>query len=72
MISRFGRLLDTFPRTEWYHLPVNGAWLTQPFGFVAPPGAVRATLRVQNLWGTCYWRHLAVYRQRDKPGRQKD
>lgn len=59
-----GALLTRFPRTEWYDLPVNGAWLTQPFGFVAPPGSAHAVLRLRNAWGQCYWRHLAVYRQR--------
>ena len=63
MVDRFGYLWRSFPRTEWYNLPVNGAWLSQPFGFVAPPEAVRATLRAENLWGDCYWRHLAVYQE---------
>lgn len=64
MRDRFDRTLDSFPRTEWYDLPVNGAWLSQPFGFVAPPGSTVATLRLQNLWGMTSWRHIAVYRER--------
>lgn len=64
MTDRFGRLLDSFPRTEWYDLPVNGVWLSEPFGFVAPPGAVRATFTLQTLRGECDWRHIEVYRER--------
>jgi mannosyltransferase len=59
-----GRLLATFPRTMWYDWPVNGVWLSQPFGFVAPPGAVRATLTLTNAWGTSYWSSVGVYKER--------
>ncbi|MBV9281084.1 MAG: glycosyltransferase family 39 protein [Chloroflexi bacterium] len=64
MVDRFGDVLDSFPRTEWYDLPANGVWLSEPFGFVAPAGAVRATIRLQTRWGVCYWRHIAIYRER--------
>jgi 4-amino-4-deoxy-L-arabinose transferase-like glycosyltransferase len=66
MVDRFGNRLESFPRTEWYDLPVNGVWLSQPFGFIAPPGAVRATLRLQTRWGQCSWRNIAVYRERPR------
>jgi hypothetical protein len=59
-----GWYLDSFPRTTWYDMPVNGVWISQPFGFIAPPGAVRATLSLQNGWGMTAWRHIAVYRER--------
>jgi len=63
-VDRLGGRLTSFPRTEWYSMPVNGIWLSQPFGFVAPPGAVRATIRLENRWGWTYWRHITVYRER--------
>jgi hypothetical protein len=63
MVDRFGNRLEGFPRTEWYDLPANAVWLSQPFGFIAPPGAVRATLRLQTAWGQCSWRNIAVYRE---------
>jgi len=66
MVDRFGNRLEGFPRTEWYDLPANGVWLSQPFGFIAPPGAVRATLRLQTRWGQCSWRNIAVYRERPR------
>jgi len=56
-----GRRLDAFPRTQWYDWPANGVWLSQPFGFVAPPHATRAVLRLQTLWGRGAWRHVDVY-----------
>ncbi len=56
-----GRRLDAFPRTQWYDWPSNGVWLSQPFGFVAPPNATRAVLRLQTLWGRGAWRHIDVY-----------
>ena len=62
--DRFGNVLDSFPRTEWYDMPVNGVWISQPFGFVAPQDAVRATFALTNQWGTCYWRNIAVYAER--------
>jgi mannosyltransferase len=62
--DRFGDLETAFPRTQWYSLPATGVWLLQPFGFVAPPGAVRATIRIENLWGDTSWRNIAVYRER--------
>jgi hypothetical protein len=64
MYDRSGHLLDLFPRTMWYDWPVNGVWLTQPFGFVAPPGATRAVLTVGNRWGVSEWRDVAVYQGR--------
>ncbi|GAC1463590.1 MAG: hypothetical protein NVS2B16_00900 [Chloroflexota bacterium] len=63
IINRFGGVLDTFPRTEWYNLPVNGVWLSQPFGFVAPPGATGATITLGNAAGTCLWRNITVRRE---------
>jgi hypothetical protein len=45
-------------------MPVNGVWLSEPFGFIAPPGAVRARLTVQNAWGETDWRKIAVYGER--------
>jgi hypothetical protein len=59
-----GWYVDWFPRTMWYDMPVNGTWISQPFGFVAPPGAVRATLSLRNGWGMTFWRTIAVYRER--------
>jgi len=59
-----GRVLGTFPRTQWYDWPVSGVWLEQPFGFVAPPGAVRADLMLASKWGIASWRDVAVYRER--------
>ncbi|MGI8968727.1 MAG: hypothetical protein ACR2GA_06460, partial [Chloroflexota bacterium] len=57
-------LLGIFPRTQWYDWPVNGVWLSQPFGFVAPPGAAHATLTLRQGWGSGAWRHVAVYQER--------
>jgi hypothetical protein len=62
--DRSGRLLATFPRTEWYQWPVNGVWISQPFGFIAPAGAVRATLVLRADWGTVTWRHVAVHAEK--------
>lgn len=62
--DRFGRTENSFPRTQWYSLPATGVWLSQPFGFVAPPGAARATIWIENLWGDTWWRNIAVYRER--------
>lgn len=58
-----GRNVGEFPRDQWYDWPVNDVWLSQPLGFVAPPGAVRAVLRIGQSWGEGRWRHVAVYRQ---------
>ncbi|HEX8918029.1 MAG TPA: glycosyltransferase family 39 protein [Chloroflexota bacterium] len=63
MVDRFGTLLNSFPRTEWYLLPATGVWTMQPFGFIAPPGATRAVIRLQTSWGMTQWRHLVVYQQ---------
>lgn len=63
-VDRYGHVETTFPRTQWYSLPATGIWLSQPFGFVAPPGAVRATIHLENLWGETWWRNIAVYRER--------
>lgn len=59
-----GHSIATFPRTMWYDWPVMGVWLSQPFGFVAPPGSTRATLTLSTAWGQAAWRHVAVYRER--------
>lgn len=58
-----GHTLAIFPRTMWYDWPVVGVWLSQPFGFVAPPGSARATLTFASTWGRAAWRHVAVYGQ---------
>lgn len=63
-INRYGRLIDGFPRTQWYNLPVTGVWLNQPFGFVAPAGSRTATIVISNRWGQVSWRGVAAYRQR--------
>ncbi len=60
----FGTNEEQFPRSKWYDWPVVGLWLSQPFGFVAPPDDVRAVLHLRTLWGSCSWRHIAVYRER--------
>ncbi|HEX6506428.1 MAG TPA: glycosyltransferase family 39 protein, partial [Chloroflexota bacterium] len=59
-----GQPIETFPQSEWYDLPISGVWLSAPFGFVAPPNAVHATLWLGNLWGATSWRHVVVYRER--------
>lgn len=63
-LNRYGRLIDSFPRTQWYNLPVSGVWLNQPFGFVAPPGSSTATIVISNRWGQVSWRDVAAYRER--------
>jgi hypothetical protein len=60
----FGTHEEVFPRSKWYDWPVVGMWLSQPFGFVAPPDDTRAVLRLRTLWGSCSWRSIAVYRER--------
>lgn len=64
MIDDYGAMLDSFPRTEWYDMPVNGVWLSQPFGFVAPPGAVHATITLSNTSGVCAWRNIGIFQER--------
>lgn len=59
-----GRQMAAFPNDRWYDLPVNGAWLSNPFGFVAPPGAVRAMLYLNSKDGRSEWRDVAIYRER--------
>jgi hypothetical protein len=59
--DRSGAVLTTFPRTSWYGFPVNDVWLSQPFGFVAPPGAARAQIVASTKWGEVDWRIIAVY-----------
>lgn len=59
--DRFGHLLTGYPRTEWYDLPADGAWVREPFGFIAPSGATRALITVSNGWGFSRWRNLTVY-----------
>jgi len=61
IVDRFGNLLDYFPRTEWYTMPANGVWIGQPFGFVAPPGTVMATLQLRNQGAACRWRNIGIY-----------
>jgi len=56
-----GRSLGPFPRTKWYDLPLSGVWLSQPFGFVAPPQAQRADIALQSSCGLTRWRNVAVY-----------
>jgi hypothetical protein len=46
----------------WYELPVDGVWLSQPFGFVAPPGSARAVFSLANRWGQVRYRNVRVYR----------
>ncbi|MGI8824225.1 MAG: glycosyltransferase family 39 protein [Chloroflexota bacterium] len=64
MVDRFGHVLDSFPRTEWYDMPANDVWLDEPFGFVAPPGTVRGVLILGNAAGTTSWRNIGVYEER--------
>jgi hypothetical protein len=66
--DRQGQLLGTFPHTKWYDLPVNGVWLSEPFGFVAPKAGTRAVLELVNLWGQTSWRGVAVYREAGRVG----
>lgn len=61
VFDRRARLLAVFPRTQWYDWPVNGVWLSQPFGFVTPPGASRVVLRLSSGWGTQSWRSVGLY-----------
>ncbi|MGH2441692.1 MAG: glycosyltransferase family 39 protein [Chloroflexota bacterium] len=68
VFDRNGKLLGTFPNTRWYDFPLNGAWLSAPFGFVAPPGAARATLSLGHAWGQIEVRNVGVYRE-PTPGR---
>ena len=58
-----GNQIATFPNDHWYDLPANGVWLRIPFGFIAPPRAVRAVLYIGTRWLSS-WRHVAVYRER--------
>lgn len=60
----FGTNEGQFPRSKWYDWLVAGMWLSQPFGFVTPPGDVQAVLHLRTLWGSCSWRNIAVYRER--------
>jgi hypothetical protein len=64
VLDASGRTLSVLPRTQWYDWPVNGVWLSQPFGFVVPPGGTRVVLSLRTAWGTAEWRHVAVYRER--------
>jgi hypothetical protein len=66
--DRQGQLLGTFPHTKWYDLPVNGVWLSEPFGFVAPKAGTRAVLELVNLWGQTSWRSVAVHREAGRVG----
>lgn len=59
-----GKQIAAYPATHWYDLPANGTWIENPFGFIAPPGAVRAMLYVTSRGGPSEWRDLAVYRER--------
>jgi hypothetical protein len=59
-----GNVLATFPRTKWYGLPANGVWLSVPFGFITPPGAVRARITASTKWGEVDWQTIAVYHRR--------
>jgi hypothetical protein len=64
VFDRANHLIGAFPRTQWYDWPVNGVWLSQPFGFVAPPGSDHAVIRLETAWGESFWRHVAVYVER--------
>ena len=64
VFDRQGRLLESFPHTMWYELPATGVWLSQPFGFIPPPGSARATLTLQNRRGQVQWRHVGVFTTR--------
>jgi 4-amino-4-deoxy-L-arabinose transferase-like glycosyltransferase len=59
-----GRQIGSYPSDDWYDLPADGVWLRNPFGFVTPPGAVRATLYVGTRGGASEWRNIAIYRER--------
>jgi hypothetical protein len=59
-----GKLLESYPHTMWYELPTSAVWLSQPFGFIPPPGSTRATLTIQNRWGQVRWRDVGVYTTR--------
>jgi hypothetical protein len=63
VLTPSGHVMAEFPRTQWYDWPVNGVWLSQPFGFVVPPSGSRVVLRLQSAWGTSEWRGIAVYRE---------
>jgi 4-amino-4-deoxy-L-arabinose transferase-like glycosyltransferase len=58
-----GKQIGSFPRIQWYDLPVNGAWLSNPFGFVAPPGSAGALLYASSSDGPSEWR-FSVYQER--------
>jgi hypothetical protein len=59
-----GHQIATEPTDEWYDLPADGVWVRNPFGFVAPPGAVRAMLYLGTKGGPSDWRGVVVYRER--------
>jgi hypothetical protein len=62
--NRSGRLLTTFPRTKWYGFVANDVWLSEPFGFIAPPGAATARITASTKWGAVSWQTIAVYRRK--------
>jgi 4-amino-4-deoxy-L-arabinose transferase-like glycosyltransferase len=64
VLDSAGHVLGVYPRTQWYDWPVNGVWLSQPFGFVAPPGADHAVIQFTTAWGEGFFRHVAVYVER--------
>lgn len=61
VLDKSGREVARFPRTMWYELPLTGVWLQQPFGFVAPPGAARAVISIENRWGQVRYRNVRVF-----------
>lgn len=58
------RLLATFPRTKWFGFAVNDVWLSEPFGFIAPPGSASARITASTKWGGVAWQTIAVYQRR--------
>lgn len=64
MTDGMGNVWEGYPHAKWYDLPANGAWVSEPFGLITPPGSVSATITLSNAWGWSSWRHIDVYRQR--------
>jgi mannosyltransferase len=58
-----GRQIAAFPRIQWYDLDVDDAWVSNPFGFVAPPGAASGLLYARSKDGRSEWR-VSIYRER--------
>ena len=58
-----GKQIAAFPRIQWYDLDVDDAWVSNPFGFVAPPGAASGLLYAASEGGRSEWR-VSIYRER--------